>query len=635
LSELPLDEIAGHLHAGQRYDAARVVLRWAGNLRDPKNDDEVLEPLRALVYGLLSQNKKSDAAKLLWTPNKFTYEPRCVKLVWSSIDAHACVLLQGASSMSKTFSAGASFYLDWVYDPQYTTVRVIGPTEEHLAANLFSHLIDLHTSASIPIPGIVGDLYIGLDRRNQRGSIKGLAVPKGSKGAGRLQGVKRFNRPQPHPVFGPQSRLRVLLDEFEQIPESIFSDINNIFSNAEGKDGFKLVGAYNPIQVGSYVYVMAEPVDGWGTFDIEKDEQWTSRRGWHVVRLDGEKHENVVLGENKYPGFPTREKLEILARNNGGYDSAGYSTMARGAYPRQGTSLSIIPQSFITDFKVRFIWLETPKRVAAVDSALEGADPAVMAIGSFGLATGVEFPPSLKYPNGRLDMFKDANGRSQTRYAVCVDQLLTLASGDTVKVSTEIKDVCKTLGLDPGWLMVDRTGNGAGVHDLLKEFWAPEVRGLNYSESATHMKILEEDSQFADEIYNRVDVELWYALRRWLEVGAIKGAYTLETEKLFEQLTSRQRKTEAGSPKIKIEPKRDYKHRMGGKSPNDADSVCLLLHCVRLNSGAKPGITVTNNTADQNWDSPVSIVGITDRFEDLSTPEQYDWMPGRDLESMD
>src|SRR5438477_286885 len=80
-------------------------------------------------------------------------------------------------------------------DPENTAVKVLGPSEDHLEANLFSHLVDLHRCASLPMPGEVGELFIGMDRRNQTASIKGTVIPIGKvKKAGRLQGTKRKAR---------------------------------------------------------------------------------------------------------------------------------------------------------------------------------------------------------------------------------------------------------------------------------------------------------------------------------------------------------------------------------------------------------------------------------------------------------
>lgn len=611
-----IDAVAGHLHAQQLFDAARLVLDWSGNKKSkPKSEADALEPVAALFYGLLHGGDYFNAAKLLWPKTLVTLEPRCTRMVWRAIEDHPLVFLQGSSSVSKTYGAGVRFMLDWLRDPVYTTVKVIGPSEAHLQENLFSHLVTLHTSSSIPLPGIVGDLFIGVDRRKRRGAISGTVVPLGKKGAGRLQGVKRFPRPTPHEIFGPLSRVRVLIDEVEKVPPGIWKDLDNIASTIEG-DGVKVVASYNPEQVGSDTYQRAEPVKGWATFNIDTDEEWESSRGWHVVRLDAEKTENVMEGRVIYPGLQTREGLSKLAKTSGGIDSPGYQTFGRGAYPKQGTVLSIIPQALLTDFYAHVFWLEKPKLFAAVDSALEGGDPAMLATARFGPATGVKFAPTIRDPAGRIEMFKDKSGRPVTPSIAMVETLLQLERGETVFMAEQIIRILKSLGVDPSNALIDRTGNGAGVHDLAKVLWSAELCGLNYSEGSTHTKILAEDTDWCDDIYERAYSELWFALRKWREAGAIVLAQGIPAEPLTSQLTGR---NYISGARRKVEPKPDYKQRNGGKSPNEADAITLVLHQIRKVTGYQPGLVILPETPSLRGEEPGSVcrVSVTDRMQYL------------------
>lgn len=605
-----VEQVAGHLHADQLFDAAKVVLEWSDQKAKLKTRENAVEPLLALVHGLLDSDDYIEAAKILWTPTIFTGEPRCTRLVWQGIRNHTLLFLQGSSSVSKTYGAGVNFFLDWLRDPEFTTVKVLGPSEQHLQDNLFSHLVTLHRSSSLPLPGIIGDLFIGLDLRNRRGAISGTVVPLGRKGAGRLQGVKRFPRPKPHEVFGPLSRMRVLIDEIEKVPVGIWSDLDNVVSNVDGLTGLKIVCAFNPEMVGGPVYQRAEPPRGWASFDPETDEEWDSPRGWHVVRLDAERTENVVQNKVVYPGLQTREGLDKLAKSTGGTNSPGYQIFGRGTYPVQGTPFSVIPGDLLVDFRAKVYWYEKPRLFASVDSALEGDDPAVMATGNFGLATGVEFLATKEFPSGRVLMFQDDKKKSRLTPILCVETLFDLARGDTVKMAGQIKQIGLSLGLDPGHLLLDRTGNGAGVHDLLRAIWAAEIMGVNYSESPTHRKILAEDTQYCDELFERVYSELWFAMRRWRETGAMMLAPAVPTDKLFDQLTTR---NYVSGKRNKVEPKRDYKARSQGKSPNEADAVSLLLHVVRLTTHHRPGLMLGDPIPGDS-EGFGNRVGLTDRM---------------------
>lgn len=619
MDQTVINEVAGHIHSGQLFDAARTVLRVSGLNKEPKTKAEALEPITTLVFGLLAHDRYEDAAKILWTPTLFSAEPYLTRLAWDNIRNYTGVMLMGSASVGKSYGCGVLFFLDWLADPEYTTVKVVGPSEDHLQSNLFSHLVSLHRSASIPLPGRIGDLFIGLDLRNRRASIAGVVIPLGRKrGAGRLQGVHRFARKTPHEKFGVLSRLRVLVDEIEKVPPGIFADLDNLTSNVEGTYGCKVVTAFNPELVGGPVYQRCEPLRGWNTFDIEKDEVWTSKRGWTVVRLDATKSENVTSGRVLYPGLQTKEGLDELLRKAGGYQSASWFTFGRAVYPPQGTSFTIIPQSFLTEFQAKFFFIDKPRIVGAVDSALEGGDPAKMAVGQWGLASGVRLPPTTKYPEGREVMFQDAAGNITPRHALQIDRIFTIPKGDTVAVAQEIRRACRNLSVEPGWLMIDRTGNGSGVHDWLLNNWSPEVRGVNYSESSTHTKIMAEDSDWCDEAYSRIDTEIWFATRKWIEFGVVKLSDGVETDELYKQFTGRKYLAGAGAGgKSKIQSKREYKAE-GNESPNEADSVTLLIHCARMASQVTPSMQLDGGDyqPDDDDDGPVRV-DVTNRTDDL------------------
>jgi hypothetical protein len=434
-----VDRVATLVHEDAKPEAARVVAA-AFRVTAPKTDKEVEMRLQQFVGVLLGQNLLPEAARVLWTPAKFNPKPACSQQVWDLFDSSAFGLIMGAGSMSKSYTMGVRLFLEWLRDPEYTALKVIGPSKEHLEANLFSHLVDLHDNASIELPGKVGELWIGMDRRQQLGSIKGVVVPVGRvKKAARLQGTKRKPRPKPHPEFGDLSRLFIFLDEIENVPGGIWSDIDNLMSNVNelGIKGFKIFGAYNPTNQEDEVGKRAEPVKGWANLDPEKDFRWTSKRGWEVLRLDGERSENVIANRTIFPGLQTRAGLEQIAKNAGGYMSAGYYSMGRGLYPPQGIALTVIPPGMLQKARGEFIWFDTPKAVGSVDLALEGGASAVFTLGKLGLASGVKYPPSLANPQGKTVMFKDAQGRVVPRWGLQADHQFKLEKGDTEKMASQ------------------------------------------------------------------------------------------------------------------------------------------------------------------------------------------------------
>lgn len=580
--------VARFMHSDRPLEAAKYISDFCelGLKLEDDNPAKYLPVLQNYLHYLLNNGGTEEAAQMLWTPNLFNPGPQFTKDVWKLFESTNQGLIMGAGSCSKSFTMGVRLFLEWVRDPDWTSVNLIGPSEDHLETNLFSHLVGLHQQAKLPMPGKIGELFIGVDRRNQLGSIKGVIIPVGKvKKAGRLQGKHRKPRPFPHPIFGALSRLFIFVDEIENVPGGLWSDIDNALSNldSEGVDGFKLFGAYNPTNRGDEVAKRAEPPFGWESFDVDSHYRWKSIRGWEVLRLDGEKSENVIAGKEIYVGLQTRTKLDAMAKNAGGRNSAGYMTMGRGAYPSQGIELTIIPPGMVAKMRGEFIWLDDPTPVGSCDLALEGGAAAVFTLGKFGKATGVKFTPSLEFPQGRTVMFKDRNGQPAPRWGLLAEQQFVLPKGDTIAMKSKIIDTCQRAGIKGDLFACDRTGIGNGIADLIRHEWSSAIHDINYSEGPSDSKIMLEDRKTCKEEFDRVATELWFATRVFAEFGFLMIHPQVEMSKLSQQLT--QRKHGKSGSKKKAESKRDYMSR-GPESPDEADSLTLLVHAFRRGSGA-------------------------------------------------
>jgi hypothetical protein len=600
------------------FEAAKAILSFSGQTGEVDTKDKALLLLNSFLHWLLNNKGREEAALMLWGPTQFDPRPESTQRIWKALDENQTILLMGAGSMSKSFSAAVWHFLEWIRDPEYTTVKVTGPSERHLEDNLFTHLVRLHKESRIPLPGQVGRLFIGLDPRVRKSSISGVVVPLGKKAAGRLQGVKRDRRKKPHPIFGPQSRLFIFLDEIANIPTGIWRDIDNLLSNTSGTEGLRITGAFNPTDQNDEVGVRCEPPFGWPSFDPDAHFGWVSTRGWRVVRLDAAQCENVKAGKIVFEGLQTKEGFDRIVENSGGNNSPGYWAMARGCFPPTGTVMSIIPPGLLDRWKAEVIWYDSPEPCGGIDLALEGNDAARFAKGLFGRASGVKFSPSLAHPNGHTIFFEDKRGRKILRNVIFVEQIFKLPKGDTVAMQAEIVRLCRTLKIKPEWLAVDRTGNGQGVFDLLKYNWGTGVWGVNYSEGAGETRVMAEDTDTAKELYDRVHSELWFATRKFIEFQYCFASPTLATEELVPQLTGRLFRS--CGKKSRVETKSDFKSRHQNKSPDDADAVTLLIHAARKASGFVPGMMAENSTEsfdEDDEDYSGSRVDVTNRFDDL------------------
>lgn len=609
---LLVKRVASQLHEHENLKAAAdLILQVQDSNAQTTNDAEATQILVAFRQWLLEQNRYADTAALLWPAATFSPEPNSVQLMWQEIRQSSQLMIMGAASVGKSFSLGVWLYLDWLRDPEFTNVKVVGPSEDHLEKNLFSHLVNLHQTAAIPSPGECIRLGITLDPHKRDAGIYGVIVPLGKKSPAKLQGIKVKPRPKPHPTLGKMSRLRIMLEEAEDIPVGIWEDVSNILSNTDGLEQFKIFAAFNPKDQNGACGVRCEPEAGWGHFDLDHSITWKSRRGWNVVRLDGMRSENVVQGAMVYPGLQTKNGIDRIIANAGGYNTRGYYTFARGAFPKEGSDIVIIPQSLLNEVQGEFVFANSTP-VAGVDIALEGDDNAVMTVGRYGLATGWRTRPTKDHPQGELRVFVGEDGRPLRRNVIQIDQQFKLPKAETLAMARSIRETCENAGVDPEWLCVDRTVNGAGVHDYLKATWGP-VRGVNPSFAASEIKILAEDTEVPNDLYERLVTELWYATRKFFEHKLLKISGTMPTERLFHELTTRQFNTNSRG-KIKVEAKTEYKSR-GNKSPDFADSLTLLIHGVRLNVAGPVGTAEVGNASDNALSQFRPRTDATNRFE--------------------
>jgi hypothetical protein len=523
------------------------------------------------VTRLLSNGCYSAAAIILWGDKIFNPRPSAVRKIWKAIERNAKVLIQGCGSVGKSYTAVAWVLLDWWRDPEFTNIKIISTTKGHAKGNTFSTLVKLHKQACIKMPGLMTSDYIGLDTKERKSGISVVAIPIGDDGQGRLQGFHPDPRPVIHPILGPSSRVRALMDECEEIPAGVWEGVDNMLVAMEGADTIKIIGAYNPKDQTSKTAQNAEPPEGWDTFDIERgvagSNEWTSKNGWFVLRIDGKETENVKARKMVYPGFMTYSGFRELEVKDGG-NSVNYYTFGRGAYPPEGAVGVLIGTKLLQDARGDFVFLGPPVKCAGVDVAVDGRDNCVLTTGRTGMASA--FQPK----KGPLVKFKEP------RRVLQVDQQFTLKKGNTKIVGDAIFETCLKLGISPENLSIDATGNGSAVFSYLKAIWSEDVQGIDFNSKASDIKILEQDQYTPEELYEGIVSEVWFALAKWLEFGFVAVSPGLRKEPVEAELTSRRYVLGAGK-KLRVEKKDDYKKRLGAKSPDFADSMTVIVHGVR------------------------------------------------------
>ena len=567
---------------GLLYAAKYILTHVANGVRSNVviDDSTAKSIVMQFVQSLLEKDHFEAPATILWGPQVYDWRPRSAQDTWRCLFGYDKLLVQGAGAMGKTFNAAAWFLLDWMRDPEYTCIKVVSLTEQHAQRNVFAAIKTFYRTALVKPEykgesDLVKSIQVNDDDKN---GIHLVAIPKGDAGTGTLRGFHPSPRVKVHRKYGPMSRTHVVLDEAEEIPPGVWEGLQNILSAADtesSKGRIKIFGASNPKDRNSEFGKRCEPEGGWLKVDCEEDIEWESREMWHVLRLDAARCENVINRKIIFPGFQTYEGyMAYEARGK----TAEYYTMARGFFPQEGVAMAIITPAMMDNAMgvVRFIGPVVP--LCAFDLALEGKDQVVCSYGRFGLADG--FTPM----DGKFREFKSP------KVVLQLDSQINFPKRATLEQAHAIIDFCKQMRIGPNWLCVDRTGNGSGIHDALCSLFGKEAMGVNYSWAASETHVLGDDSQKANELYSGVVTELIFGLAKYLEFEFLKISPSFRTEELVRQATSRRYK-QMGQGLVRVESKGDYTKRTRQNSPDQLDSLSLLVYLMRQRGGAVATMT--------------------------------------------
>jgi len=566
-------------------DAAKAVASLAGRKID-LGVEESKAVLSGLFYGFLDSDQLMAAALLAWGNNRFNPEPEEVKRIWAALEKYHKNIFLGASALGKSFNIAIHELLDYSRDPAFTNTKFVSTTEGHARSNVFSTLLDFHKTSIIPLPGKPSAEILALDFKSRQAAIALVAIPTGDDGKARLQGFHPLPRPTKHPKFGVLTRVRAFLDEGEKIPNGVWEGVDNLESAMTPDGAVKVTAAANPADVTSILAQRAEFPLGWQDFDPDKHFEWDSPMGYHVTRLDAKYSENIKQDRIVFHGLQTPEGYKALERL--GTANPRYWTFGRGAYPLQNVEYNIIPPAFLRDSKLQYNWISLPHNVASLDPAFaEGGDDAILTLGRFGYANGILADKEWQDDNGEIHPTGSVKTVFKPRPVCVIDQQIVVKKDNTLLMADTVMNILKLAHVRPEYFIMDKTGNGLGLHDILKQKYGGDIVGLMWSSDSTDKKILHEDTMLANERYKDIISEMWFSFARWLEYDAIKFSPIIDTWRLFSELTSRKYHTRGKMDTV--EKKIEYKSRTSKQqSPDRADSAIMLIHICRLRASENP-----------------------------------------------
>jgi len=554
-----------------------------------------------LIKRLLDTERYASAGLVLWGEALWNPNPKAVQQLLHTVRSTQNLIVLGGAALGKTYTLICYVLLDWLRDPEHTEVKVISTTGGHAKSQSFSTLQRLYKAAIIPLPGISMDGFVGLDPKDRHSAITLVAIPQGEDGRGVLQGFHPMPRTQAHPVFGAMSRVRACLDESEEIPTGVWDGVANLLASAWGAEAVKVMCATNPRDVTSKLAQLAEPVNGWTTVHLDRDKEWVSSERWHVLRLDGADSENVIERKLRFPGFLTYEGYQKFALELGG-QSPKYLTFGRGMYPLTALQNTLIPYSLLEEVIGQYLFTGRTIGCGGIDLAYEGGDRIIIFVGRYGKAIG--FQPL----NGKPTLWQ------KPRYTIQCDQYFEMGKEKTLALASSIELKLKALNIHPDWTTCDRTGNGTGTHDALCEQWSGSIRGIMWGGEAGNRKILADDHDYAVEVYDGIDTEMYARVRKFLEFGFMAFHPQIQVQQLFKELSGRRYqpapKGPSGKPRIRLEPKKEFKKRLGW-SPDIADGLVMMVHGAAINGPEKA--SMLGNTKAPRFRGPDANIGPRER----------------------
>lgn len=495
------------------------------------------------ILRLLVLNKKKEVASLIWPWMDFNEQ---TQRIWDCLEKYQFLAIMGHGSASKTFTCAAWFLLDWWQKHNETALIVTSDTISSMQRRVWSDLKMFHSKTPVSLGGVITDSkrmikYNELDDKN---AVHAVAA-EGEDAQTKIQGI--------HTKY-----VRVLVDEADnKYSRSIWKAISNLSTSGD----IKVAALANPVDRTSEFGMHVEPENGWSSVNPDADHEWTSRMGWHVLRLDGLRSPNLTLGYDKHPFLLTNKGVERI-RSESGEQSLDWWCYVRAWYPPEGSIQRIFSPDVIEKACQPFTFYTHVTPCGACDPAFEGGDDCAVLFGEM----------------GRL--------HDNVKFGLRVNEYIKIKRKDvskpvTIDYGDQIIQMCKDRHVDPLNFCLDSTGNALGLSDYIRHTWSHSVLPVSFGGSPTRMHITGNDSKVAEDRFDRFVSELWYVAREWCKSGLVWLRDC--PREMKQQLEGRIYELMPSSQKIKVESKERMKKR-GLDSPDYGDAFCLLVHLVRTRS---------------------------------------------------
>ena len=470
-------------------------------------------------------------------------------MIWALCSNYREIAIIGHAGAGKSFVTARWALLDWIARPFETSTTISTPKFDSLRSRIWADLmtgrdvspLKEHLMRAFKWTVTSNELKVKVldDTRGDgdKFSIQGVAADSADVNASKLRGQHT-------------PRRRIIADESEGMGDVLFSAM----ANASIDPDFKAVLPTNPSDRESqYCQIAAAPKHGWGS-ENEDEKFWETKSGI-CLHFDATQSPNIKAGRVVVPGLITAERVEDI-RVKFGEDSVQWWMYVKGVPPPDGVVKKVWPSQTLELAKRAEVFDYAPQRIASCDPAFQH-DDCVLVLANMGRlrdgkpCVSAQKSIKIKVQEGADRMFKE-------------DQ-----------IANAIMQHCQEWGVNPENFIMDCTGQGRGVYEILRKKWSDKVQGLTYNDVASKRPIRDGGRPANDEVIYYVS-ELWFRAAFLAKDGMLCGLGNLDSN-TRQDLSARQyaMKNNDGTSKMVVESKDDLKKRLG-RSPDFGDTFCQL-----------------------------------------------------------
>ncbi len=504
--------------------------------------------------GLGAEQHFKNAWRMMWPDYEWSDWVEMMVHAWCK---YKYISIIGHQRASKTFTSSHIAWLDYCANPFETLTNLTTVTFEGLKLRMWSDLMRAGETAKIQQPFTIRNstnelrVYPAQVSREsgEKYQIKGMALDRGTDAAGRIKGAHA-------------PRVRLFIDEAENVPPVIYEAIDNPMSAPDAK----AVMLYNPLLWTSPAGKLTVPKAGLSSISAN-DLFWETKLGI-CLHFDGLQSPNIIQNKKYFTGLLTQQIIDDV-RAKHGENSVAWWSRIRGYPPPDGMVSQIFPSQIIEQAKPAIVFDFAPEVCCTLDPAFD-ADDCVMHFGEKG-----------KLRDGRMAI-------SATKTEVVKFKVGDGAELRDWQVRDTVMQRCKLLGVKPANFIMDRSGSGRGVFAMLHKEWSPEIHGIDYGGSATDRPIRSDEDDKACDAYEKFVTELWFRAREAIADGILGGLSRVD-ELTSEDLSARLYETKevTHGTVVVAETKREMKKRLG-RSPDFGDAFVQFAELL-IREGHGPG----------------------------------------------